>query len=57
MFWYHVPIKEREFFLEENGYANHEEWNDDWEFQRNNQSFWLGDFADKSWESQYQAQS
>ena len=40
-------LLKKQNFLEENGYANHEEWKDDWEFQRSNQSFWLGDSTEK----------
>ena len=40
-------LLKKQNFLEENGYANHEKWKDDWEFQRSNQSFWLGDSTEK----------
>ena len=40
-------LQQKQNFLVENGYKNHNQWQEEWRFKRSNQSFWLGDSTEK----------
>jgi hypothetical protein len=41
-------LQRKQHYLDENGYQEHREWLEDWQFNRSNQSFWLGDSKEKA---------